>query len=279
VGSRSAASVSLIVTTYNWPEALDLTLQSVLAQSRAPDEVLIADDGSAAETARTVERVLGGTDLRWRHVRHEDRGVRQSRIKNLAVKFSSGSYLILIDHDVVLHPRFVEDHLRMSREGVFLQGKRLLLPKFHTDAVLAGHRFDPPGFWTKGIGNRKNLLRFPALGVWFSRTKRFEQSLRGCNLSLSREDFMRVDGFDETFDGSWGREDSDFCYRLFHAGVMVRVLWFMALQYHLFHPVMTNWSKERLDGELDRNLREKRIKALQGYSSLTSEGDVVAGSF
>jgi GT2 family glycosyltransferase len=34
--------ITLIITTYNWPAALDLTLRSVARQSRLPDEVIIA---------------------------------------------------------------------------------------------------------------------------------------------------------------------------------------------------------------------------------------------
>ncbi len=40
-------SPSLIVTTYNWPEALGITLFSALKQSRSPGEIIVADDGSA----------------------------------------------------------------------------------------------------------------------------------------------------------------------------------------------------------------------------------------
>ena len=40
----------LIVTTYNWPDALHLTLASVARQSQLPDEVVIADDGSGPAT-------------------------------------------------------------------------------------------------------------------------------------------------------------------------------------------------------------------------------------
>jgi len=47
--------VALIITTYNWPEALRVTLRSVLRQTRLPDEVVIADDGSDTRTAETVQ--------------------------------------------------------------------------------------------------------------------------------------------------------------------------------------------------------------------------------
>jgi len=269
---------SIIVTTYNWPEALRVTLLSVAGQSSSPSEVIVADDGSGPETAEVVKDVLGQSNLKWCHVCHEHKGVRQSRIKNLAVSHSKYPYLIFVDQDTVLHPDFVADHLAMAKEGVFLQGKRSLLPESYTRKILADGRFRPPSPWLNGLGNRKNTFRSPALGRLLARPKKFNTALRGCNLSMFRSDFLKVDGFDETYDRSWGREDSDFCYRLFHAGIKMKFLWFMALQYHLYHGVTTNWDRERLDGELQENLEERRVKALKGFSQLSSEGKIIAAS-
>jgi glycosyltransferase involved in cell wall biosynthesis len=270
--------VSLIITTYNWPQALKLTLQSVLMQSRSPDEVIIADDGSGPDTARAVRDVFNVSPTKWRHVWHEDRGVRQSRIKNLAVKHSRGDYLIFIDHDVVLHPEFIADHLAVAEEGMFLQGKRVLLSPHYTVEVLKRSLFKPPLVLLGGLGNRKNAFHFPLLGRMLAKPKAFETSLRGCNLSMYRPDFLKADGFDETFDGSWGREDSDICYRLFHNDVGVKNLWFMALQYHLHHEVRANWEKERLDAALQGNINEKRKLALNGFSAMSEEGGIIASS-
>jgi glycosyltransferase involved in cell wall biosynthesis len=269
---------SIIITTYNWPEALAVTLKSVLSQSRVPEEIVVADDGSDSETADVILEVLKPSGLRWSHVRHEHEGVRQSRIKNLAVSHSDHEYLIFIDQDVVLHPAFVADHLSMAQKGIFLQGKRSLLPEHYTREILVDRNFRAPSFWLKGLKNRKNTLRFPSIGKQLARPKTFETSLRGCNLSMFRSDFLKVDGFDETFDGTWGREDSDFCYRLFHTGIKIKFLWFMALQYHLDHGTTANWDKSRLDHELQQNLNERRVKALKGFSKLSSEGGIVSAS-
>jgi GT2 family glycosyltransferase len=269
---------SLIVTTYNWPEALRVTLLSITGQSSSPSEIIIADDGSGSETAEVVKDVLGQSKLKWRHVCHEHKGVRQSRIKNLAVSHSNYPYLIFVDQDTVLHPDFVADHLSMAQEGVFLQGKRSLLPQSYTRKILADGRFRAPSPGLPGLGNRKNTFRSPVLGRLLARPKKFHTSLRGCNLSMFKSDFLKVDGFDEAYDQSWGREDSDFCYRLFHAGIKMKFLWFMALQYHLYHGSTANWERERLDSELENNLKERRTKALKGFSQLSSEGEIVSAS-
>lgn len=269
---------SLIITTYNWPEALALTLASVLDQRHSDFEVIVADDGSRADTGQTVARVLGRSNLTWRHVRHGDDGIRQARIKNLAVGHATGDYFIFIDHDVVLHPDFIGDHLAAASQGCFLQGKRVFLSPERTARAMAAGSFTPPAPWARGLENRKNGLRAPALGRLMGRPKRFQRTLRGCNLSMARETYMAADGYDEVFDGLWGREDSDICYRLFNQGIRIRNLWLAGLQYHLHHPSIKRRQRDRLDEELDRCLQEKRTRAIKGYSKMDVEGELVGGS-
>jgi len=271
-------NLSVIITTYNWPDALDLVLRSVVDQTFDDYEVIIADDGSEAATDAAVKRVLSDTDLPWKHVKHEDDGIRQARVKNLGVKYASGQYLVFIDHDVVLHPDFLKDHLSMAETGCFLQGKRVFLSKDQTRHAFRTKQVTPFSLFSKGLENRKNALRWTALGKLMGRQKSFQSSLRGCNLSMSRSDFIRVDGYDETFDQLWGREDSDICYRLFHSGVKIKNLWFSALQYHLFHPSIKNRQRDRLDEELQTIRKTRRKTAVNGYSGLSEEGGIVASS-
>jgi glycosyltransferase involved in cell wall biosynthesis len=271
-------NTSIIITTYNWPDALDIVLRSVVEQTANDYEVIVADDGSGAETAAVVEGVLSNTDCPWKHVKHEDSGIRQARIKNLGVKYSSGSYLVFIDHDVVLHPDFLVDHLNMAETGCFLQGKRVFLSKEQTEIAFRKKKVNLLSPFSKGLENRKNALRLVVLGRLMGKSKAFQTSLRGCNLSMHRSDFLRVDGYDETFDQAWGREDSDICYRLFHSGVRIKNLWFSALQYHLFHPSIKNRQRDRLDEELQTIIKTKRKTAIKGYSSLSEEGRIVASS-
>jgi glycosyltransferase involved in cell wall biosynthesis len=270
--------VSLIITTYNWPEALAATLSSVLRQTCNRFEVIVADDGSAIQTADTIRRILAAASIPWRHVRHEDNGIRQARIKNLAVNYAGGDYLIFIDHDVVLHPEFISDHLSNAARDCFLQGKRVFLSPERTERLITGTRQELPPPWAGGLENRKNGLRLPGLAKWINRKKKFQASLRGCNLSMSRRAFLNVDGYDERFDGLWGREDSDICYRLFNSGQRIKNLWLAGLQYHLHHPSIKHTERDRLDEELDICLKAKRTRAIHGISKLSPEGKIVAGN-
>ena len=270
--------ISLIITTFNWPEALKATLKTAIRQSLQSYEIIVADDGSGPETAKVIQEILGPSQVRWCHVRQEDTGIRQGRVKNLGVKFSTGAYLILVDHDVLMHSCFVEDHMDAAKPNIFLQGKRSFLPEACTKAVLKADCFVPPSPFLRGLENRKNAVRAPKIGRMLGRERTFQTSLRGCNLSMSRHNFLKVDGYDEVFEQLWGREDSDICYRLFHSGVRCKNLWFSALQYHLYHPVTKNRKRDRLDDELDRICSEKRTRAIKGYSQVSSEGEIIAAS-
>jgi glycosyltransferase involved in cell wall biosynthesis len=274
----STMDASIIITTYNWPEALRVTLDSLRNQSIRSMEIIVADDGSGPATAQVVKEILAPSNLKWIHVRHNDSGIRQARVKNLGVKYSHNPYLIFIDHDVALHTDFIADHLARAEQGYFLQGKRAFLPQDYTDHILRKNTFSPPSPFLPGIKNRKNMFRLPCLGTVVSWSKKFQTSLRGCNLSMHKGDFVKVDGYDETFDQLWGREDSDICYRLFNLGLRIKNLWFSALQYHLNHKAIKRSRKDRLDFELIRVRREKRCTAMYGFSRLTSEGGIVAAS-
>lgn len=110
-------TVSVIVATYNRPDALEMCLKSLMEQSRLPDEIVVGDDGSGAGTKDVIERMARISPAKIVHVWQEDKGFRLARIRNKAVLASMGEYIIQIDGDIIAHHRFVEDHLRYARPG------------------------------------------------------------------------------------------------------------------------------------------------------------------
>lgn len=280
VVSATGPKAAIIISTYNWPAALRLVLLSLLGQSEGGLEVIVADDGSKPETAAVVSETLRSSRIAWCHVRQEDTGFRQSRVRNLGAWVSSAPLLIFIDHDTVAHPEFVADHLQLAEAGVFVQGKRCFLPADETERLLKSGLEGSwwPSPWLRGLGNRKNAVRLPVLGRWLASPKSWETSIRGCNMAVRRDDFLAVDGFDELYDGVWGREDSDLAYRLFHRGVRCRNASFAALQAHLHHRQVKRTGRDPLDDELDRMVSERRLKAVRGLSQMGAEGRVIAAS-
>jgi glycosyltransferase involved in cell wall biosynthesis len=86
-------NVTAAITTYNRASFLPGALESVFAQTRAPDEVLVVDDGSTDETPA----VLAGYGDRIRVVRQENGG--RSAARNAAVREARGRFLSFLDSD------------------------------------------------------------------------------------------------------------------------------------------------------------------------------------
>ena len=124
--------LTLIITTYNWPEALLLVLNSVKRQKIFPEEIIIADDGSNDTTKDLIISYKKNCDIKIIHSWQEDLGFRASRSRNNAIKKASGDYIVLIDGDTILHPNFVKDHIKSAEPGFFVQGSRALLSENQT---------------------------------------------------------------------------------------------------------------------------------------------------
>ena len=71
--------VSVLISTYNWKDALALCVRSVFRQTVKPAEIVIADDGSRDDTREMIEELRQETDIPIVHVWHEDRGFRKKQ--------------------------------------------------------------------------------------------------------------------------------------------------------------------------------------------------------
>ena len=229
---------SLVVLTYNWPAALRRVLESIASQRTLPDEVIVADDGSAAETAALVAGFAATFPVPLRHVWQEDAGFRAARARNRGFVASHGDYIILIDGDMVLNRDFVADHLMLAEPGYFLQGGRIKTTERETARLLAGGKplfapWTPADFHVFDGIKRLYAFRQPALARWKARGRNGGRVM-SCNMSFWREDLLRVNGFDERMEG-YGAEDRELAARLGNAGVKRRQLKWGALALHLEH--------------------------------------------
>lgn len=226
---------TLIITTYKQPDKLILVLQSAFQQTRTPGEIIVADDGSGPEIAGIIKDVSKRATIPIKHCWQPDKGFRAARIRNKALAAAIGDYIVLIDSDIIMHPCFIEDHIKFASPGYFLQGGRVLLGKTHSGEVLAGKK-SGSCFTRCDVGNRKNCLRINWLARVVSHTSSTVSGTKTCNFSFRRDDAIAVNGFNEEFTG-WGDEDSEFAARLLNAGLKRRIIRFNAIAYHLYHPL------------------------------------------
>lgn len=236
-----AALISVVITTYNRPDALTAVVEACFAQDDMDFELIIADDGSGHNTAQAVAALQARAPVPLRHVWQEDLGFRAARARNLGTLEARGDYIVFLDGDCVPQRNFISQHRKLARRGYLVQGSRILLDEQATGQVL-GQRADLHALDTRtklawrrsGALNKvlPLLLTLPDLGR--ARHRFSWRRIKSCNLAVWRADLERVNGFDESFLG-WGHEDADLVLRLFHAGVMRKDGAFATEVFHLWH--------------------------------------------
>jgi glycosyltransferase involved in cell wall biosynthesis len=266
--------ISVIVTTYNWPDALDSVLRGLSRQTDSGFEVVIADDGSGPATTELVERWKRSGGMPVQYVWQEDRGFRAAEIRNRAIVASRGSYCVFLDGDCIVRPDFVAAHRRLAVRGCFVTGNRILLSASLTAKVLR-EKLTPENWrftdWAVqrfhgGVNRLSALLRLP-LGPLRMLRRNVWQGARSCNLAVWRSDLDRVDGFDADYVG-WGKEDSDIIVRLLHAGVRRRDGVFATGVLHLWHPEADRGLLTENEAKLTESIAGDRVRSRCGLSSI-----------
>jgi hypothetical protein len=230
----SKISTSLIITTYNWKEALELVLLSVLNQKKLPEEVIIADDGSNNNTKLLINKFQKTFPVPLIHIWHEDKGFRRSSILNLAISKSKGDYIIQLDGDCITHPFFVKDHIDAISKGRYLYGSRVNIQESFLKTLFS-KKIVSFSLFSKGIKKRGRNIHLPFLGkMLYKQDNVISKKLRGCNLSYWKSDFIKINGYNEDMTG-WGREDSEFVARLINLGIVGQRLKYRGIIYHIWH--------------------------------------------
>ncbi len=260
--------LSVIITTYNWPQALKMVLEALIPQLPAESELLIADDGSTKETRRLIESMQ--TRFPIQHLWQEDLGFRAARARNLAIKQATGDYCLFLDGDCVPSKHFIKRHLALAESGFFVAGNRVLLSKEWSDALLSGKEHLPrsgiSGFALKRLQGKMNRL-LPLISLpnsSFRHKKGFRwKGAKTCNLAVWREDLLKVNGFDESFLG-WGYEDSELIIRLLNSGVGHKSGRYSVPVFHLWHTDASRENQARNLHLLEERIKKKAIVAQQG---------------
>ncbi|MDD5269154.1 MAG: glycosyltransferase family 2 protein [Methylococcales bacterium] len=265
--------ISVIVTTYNWPSALRLCLLSLFAQQDSNFEIIIADDGSSPANLEINQSYCSDSPISTRYVYHEDLGFRAGTIRNKGVAMSKGEYLLFIDGDCVLLPDFIARHRQLAATGHFVAGNRVLLSRPFTGSVIEQqvllHEKSIYYFILLRLQNKINrisgLLHLPLGFLRVIQPKKWQKAMT-CNLGLWKNDFIRVNGFDELFEG-WGFEDSDLVIRLIHAGIKRKEGRFAVPVLHLWHS-QNDKSRQELNYQrlMQRLGQQDFISAKKGVS-------------
>jgi glycosyltransferase involved in cell wall biosynthesis len=239
--------LSLIATTYNQPADLDLYLRCLRKQTLQDFQIVIADDGSTAETCLVIEH----HQREWAHDRlvhvwHEDTGYRKAKIVNEAVRRSKGEWLVFTDSDHLVNEYFVQDHAAQQSARTLFMGRRVdLSPRvsewarknpqklfgieFHLRVLLSAWSAQP-------TRNAQRSLRVGSKKLAQALKLDHVPDLLGSNFSIDRALLYEVNGFNENSEHYWG-EDCDLFARIVHVGATLAGRKNFAVQLHLWHPL------------------------------------------
>jgi glycosyltransferase involved in cell wall biosynthesis len=130
-------NISIILATYNWPNALQAVLCALAAQKTTHlFEIIVADDGSNSETAQVICNFKQHNSINILHIWQPDVGFRLAAIRNKAILASRGDYILFLDGDCIPRENFIERHWQLAEWKTLVMGNRVLLNHEFTKTVL-----------------------------------------------------------------------------------------------------------------------------------------------
>jgi len=239
--------VSVIIAFYKDLEALELILEALERQTYSNIEVVVAEDNNDPQTVLLLDKFRKSLDII--HNSHEDIGRTKAAAQNKAICAASGEYLIFIDGDCVPYSTFVEGHVALSAKKKVLSGRRVnvdadlskkmrqhklktsIFEKYYlyyvlTDLVWRKKTHYEQGFYIKPNGTLYNK---------FITNKKRNVQILGCNFSCYKEDFVAINGFDESYGLSILGDDTDLNWRFVDYGATISSCKNVANVFHLDH--------------------------------------------
>lgn len=197
-------NVSVIVPTYNGATKLPVILRSLMNQTFTDFELIVAIDGSVDGSEAIAQTLL--SNFNNAKTVSQPNGGRAS-IRNFGARQATGDLVVFFDDDMVVAPDCLARHIAHH--------------KTHLESILGGNQVEDIRKNKTDIQNYKAwlteqwLLKFQKGVQPLTATNFF---LTAANMSVPRELFFRLDGFDQRLRDA---EDFDFGSRALEMGIPV----------------------------------------------------------
>lgn len=263
--------VSIIISTYNQPEWLNKVLFGYEIQSFKNFEIIIADDGSGAETKALVDDFIKGSNLRINHEWQEDNGFQKTKILNKAILKTKAEYLIFTDGDCIPRADFIETHMKLRKASCLLSGGYFKLPlkiskQITKEDIIQQHCFSKDWLLNRGLKASFKLNKLNATGVKEALLNNFtptKATFDGMNTSVWKQDVLNVNGFDERM--QYGGEDRELGERMMNNGIKPIQIRYSAICMHLDHERGYVNEAEQLKNKALRKETKKQRKVWSSF--------------
>lgn len=221
---------------------------SLRYQSLAPNEVIISDDGSQGDVPSAIHGIVREMDCKVKFISQEHKNFRLARCRNNGARVAKGEYLIFMDQDIILPKNYIKTFVKHSKEHQFCVAYPIRLTARQTNlldnALIKSFNFVP-------ILNQNQIQKVKKQHIkdcFYRMLKRFRlreigPKLRGGVAAIHFEDYIHVNGYDETYQG-WGNEDDDLGRRLYRAGISGKNPFYHEFPLHLYHEPF-HWNGKR----------------------------------
>jgi GT2 family glycosyltransferase len=235
-----AMQVSAVIATYNRGRQLRGLLADLAAQTEVESlEVCVVDDGSTPGQAPALEGLRLPYPLRF--ARQENAGA--ARARNQGAQLAKGELLVILDDDMRVDPGFIAAHLGAHSAGPAVGLGRIL-----------------PGAQVLPLFERWHAWQIEKLAEAFAEGERPRGiHLFSGNVSVRREDFLAVGGFDESLPNA---EDSDLGLKLEARGLPFTYVADAVSRHESSHASLTSWCQRAVRyGRCYRTLARKHATA------------------
>ena len=228
---KAKIDLSIIIVAFNQHHELKNTITGVALQIKQnPNikaELIIIDNGSSPPVDTIINANAFDFPLACVRRSFVEQNFRPASARNIGIKKSKGELIIFIDGDCIPGPFFLKEHFNALKKSV-------------APVVTLGHRIfiDGKNITTNRVNNAHCDLSFvteikSSSNYFLLKDRRLNELIaidshpmpfnccHGCNVGVRKMDVENIVEFDEHFDGFWGYEDIDFCYRLWRRGAKI----------------------------------------------------------
>lgn len=181
----AAETITVVIPCYNYADYVAHAIDSVLAQSKQPNEIIVINDGSKDNSLA----IINGYKDKVRIIDQENQGIVAT--KNRGIDEATSDWILFLDADDVLHPTYLEKFYAAARTK-------------NADVIYSAMQFtgkEADVFWSRPFSRRSlrkgNYINNSAL--------------------IRREPLQNAGGYNKAM--SFGYEDWELYLNLAEAGV------------------------------------------------------------